>query len=54
MKFKLVHAKDYGVPQNRPRVLLVGKRSDVPGRFFDGEDAVLRLFASANIRLSKH
>ena len=40
VKLKLVHAKDYGVPQNRPRVLLVGKRSDVPGRFFDGEDAV--------------
>ena len=40
MKFKLVHAKDYGVPQNRPRVLVVGKRSDIAGRFFDGEDAV--------------
>lgn len=25
----LVHAKDYGVPQNRPRVLLVGIRSDL-------------------------
>jgi DNA (cytosine-5)-methyltransferase 1 len=25
----LVHAKDYGVPQNRPRVLLVGIRKDV-------------------------
>ena len=40
VKFKLVHAKDYGVPQNRPRVLVVGKRSDIAGRFFDGEDAV--------------
>ena len=27
--FKLVHAKDYGVPQNRPRVLIVGLRKDV-------------------------
>lgn len=25
----LVHAKDYGVPQNRPRVLLVGVRDDI-------------------------
>jgi DNA (cytosine-5)-methyltransferase 1 len=24
VRWKLVHAKDYGVPQNRPRVLLVG------------------------------
>ena len=27
--YKLVHAKDYGVPQNRPRVLIVGLRKDV-------------------------
>ena len=27
--WKLVFAKDYGVPQNRPRVLLVGLRKDV-------------------------
>jgi DNA (cytosine-5)-methyltransferase 1 len=27
--FSLVYAKDYGVPQNRPRVLLVGLRNDV-------------------------
>lgn len=27
--FRLVYAKDYGVPQNRPRVLLVGLRKDV-------------------------
>ena len=24
VKYKLVHAKDYGVPQNRPRVLIIG------------------------------
>lgn len=29
VKYKLVYAKDYGVPQNRPRVLIVGFRSDV-------------------------
>lgn len=27
--YKLVRAKDYGVPQNRPRVLMVGIRDDV-------------------------
>ena len=40
VKFKLVHAKDYGVPQNRPRILLVGKRADVSGSFSPNEDAV--------------
>lgn len=29
VRWKLVHAKDYGVPQNRPRVLIVGVRGDV-------------------------
>ena len=29
VKFKLVKANDYGVPQNRPRVLVIGVRSDV-------------------------
>jgi DNA (cytosine-5)-methyltransferase 1 len=40
--FKLVHAKDYGVPQNRPRVLIVGLRHDVFPDFAgrDDEDAV--------------
>lgn len=28
-RWELVHAKDYGVPQNRPRVLLVGIRRDL-------------------------
>ena len=26
VKYKLVYAKDYGVPQNRPRVLIIGIR----------------------------
>lgn len=40
--WSLVHAKDYGVPQNRPRVLVVGVRNDVAGPRFDGpvRDAV--------------
>lgn len=29
VRWQLVHAKDYGVPQNRPRVLMVGVRRDV-------------------------
>ena len=29
IRWKLVHAKDYGVPQNRPRVLMVGIRRDL-------------------------
>lgn len=29
VKHKLVYSKDYGVPQNRPRVLVIGFRSDV-------------------------
>ena len=29
VRWQLVHAKDYGVPQKRPRILLVGIRNDV-------------------------
>lgn len=29
VRWKLVYAKDYGVPQNRPRVLIVGFRDDL-------------------------
>jgi len=32
VRWKLVHAKDYGVPQNRPRVLIVGFREDLVAR----------------------
>ncbi len=48
VRWKLVHAKDYGVPQNRPRVLIVGFRSDLVEKLgeaiqlnADPEDAVL-------------
>ena len=27
--YKLIHAKDYGVPQNRPRVLIIGIKNDI-------------------------
>jgi len=29
VKWELIYAKDYGIPQNRPRVLLVGIRNDI-------------------------
>ena len=41
VKFKLAHAKDYGVPQNRPRILIIGIRKDIPAELTGIEDAVL-------------
>lgn len=38
--FKLVHAKDYGVPQNRPRILIVGLRKDIFPNMNSNKDAV--------------
>ena len=38
IRHKLVYAKDYGVPQNRPRVLLVGIRNDLCFEFKDDDD----------------
>lgn len=47
--WRLVFAKDYGVPQNRPRVLVVGMRDDVKvaGENPEAEDAVARGFLPA-------
>ncbi len=33
LRWSLVHAKNYGVPQNRPRVLMVGVRPDIARSF---------------------
>lgn len=48
IRWRLVYAKDYGVPQNRPRVLIVGFRNDLVSRLgtrlrlnAHDEDAVL-------------
>lgn len=44
---RLVYAKEYGVPQNRPRVLLVGIRDDVRSslvNYLPSDDAVERGF----------
>tara|TARA_A200000113_G_C8865777_1_gene354759 strand:+ start:774 stop:2069 length:1296 start_codon:yes stop_codon:yes gene_type:complete len=40
VKYKLVHAKDYGVPQNRPRILIIGIRSDIDSDKNDTLDAL--------------
>ena len=46
--YKLVHAKDYGVPQNRPRILIVGLRKDVfPSMTANDIDAVVAGFLPA-------
>ena len=50
VSYSLVFAKDYGVPQNRPRVLMVGIRNDVgSGIIREGrpEDAVSRGYLPA-------
>jgi DNA (cytosine-5)-methyltransferase 1 len=36
--WKLVYAKDYGVPQNHPRVILIGLREDIPFSPTDSPD----------------
>jgi DNA (cytosine-5)-methyltransferase 1 len=48
VRWKLVYAKNYGVPQNRPRVLIIGFRNDLIDRLEsmldlnpDNEDAVV-------------
>jgi DNA (cytosine-5)-methyltransferase 1 len=40
IRWALVRAKDYGVPQNRPRVLMVGMRRDLGVKLDESPDAV--------------
>lgn len=40
VKYKLVHSKDYGVPQNRPRVLIIGINKSLNFRKSDTLDAL--------------
>lgn len=40
VRYKLIYAKDYGVPQNRPRVILVGVHEDIMVPKSDGDDAI--------------
>lgn len=37
--YKLVFAKNYGVPQNRPRILMVGLRSDINFEFINTDSS---------------
>ncbi len=59
VRWSLVYAKDYGVPQNRPRVLLVGIRRDTLETFSfldkdaDSEDAVVCGFLSGAVGRSR-
>tara|TARA_B100001093_G_C26833541_1_gene1017284 strand:+ start:455 stop:1702 length:1248 start_codon:yes stop_codon:yes gene_type:complete len=39
VKSKLIHAKDYGVPQNRPRVLIIGIKSNLFNCKIENDDA---------------
>lgn len=51
IRYKLVHAKDYGVPQNRPRILIVGLRNDIfPEPMVKSDDAVLSGFLPKPIK----
>lgn len=49
VRWRLVHAGDYGVPQNRPRVVIVGFRTDVFGSKSDSADAIEAGFLPAPI-----
>ena len=39
--FKILNSKDYGVPQNRPRILIIGVRNDISKSLRDEDDAIL-------------
>jgi DNA (cytosine-5)-methyltransferase 1 len=54
VKHKLIHAKDYAVPQNRPRVLLIGVRDDLTKSDTSGDDAVLAGFLPPPIGMYPH
>jgi DNA (cytosine-5)-methyltransferase 1 len=40
VRWKLVHAKNYGVPQNRPRIILVGVKDSLSKALSNSDDAV--------------
>ena len=54
VRYKLVHARDYAVPQNRPRVLLVGIRNDLIKDDVSSDDAVSAGFLPAPIGMYPH
>jgi DNA (cytosine-5)-methyltransferase 1 len=38
--WKLLYSKDYGVPQNRPRIILVGVQKDISNSLVESDDAI--------------
>ena len=40
VKYKLVYSRDYGVPQNRPRVLIIGIQENLIQDYHQGDDAL--------------
>ena len=44
VKFKLVYSKDYGVPQNRPRILIIGVHKDIKMKLVKEDDALTNKF----------
>jgi DNA (cytosine-5)-methyltransferase 1 len=40
VRYRLIHARDYGVPQNRPRVIILGVRKDIAKPKSDNIDAL--------------
>ncbi|MDC0365098.1 DNA cytosine methyltransferase [Gammaproteobacteria bacterium] len=38
--WKLLYSKDYGVPQNRPRIILVGVQKDISNSLLESDDAI--------------
>lgn len=54
VRHRLVYGKDYGVPQNRPRVLIVGIREDVLDKEVSERDAVKAGFLPPEIGMYPH
>jgi len=54
VRHRLVYGKDYGVPQNRPRILIVGVREDILNRELAENDAVKAGFLPAPTGMYPH
>ena len=50
VRWQLVHAKDYSIPQNRPRLLVVGVRSDIINSIPEPEFGTFNLPKASAIR----
>lgn len=54
VRHRLVYGKDYGVPQNRPRILIVGMREDVIDWDANDHDAIASGFLPVPIGMYPH